>query len=254
MKQTAEQSAIVDADVNEDLLVVAGAGSGKTMTMTSRIIALIRRGVPSEQILGLTFTRKAASELQSRVGAAVIRRDQGRGASGVDPERNFLKPTVSTYDAFFQSIVRQYGLLVGMDQDTRPLSSAGAYQLASQVVADHLDLIFPAGSSAQDGDSDDLGSATFSTTVNRVLGLTGAVTTSMISSDCPDFDQAVERIVRTGSSATSPCRPPSPQSAPHRPSEARRRQTSTIRVKSRTSETSGRAFASTGWMPCGGPS
>ena len=194
MKQTAEQSAIVDADVNEDLLVVAGAGSGKTMTMTSRIIALIRRGVPSEQILGLTFTRKAASELQSRVGAAVIRRDQGRGASGVDPERNFLKPTVSTYDAFFQSIVRQYGLLVGMDQDTRPLSSAGAYQLASQVVADHLDLIFPAGSSAQDGDSDDLGSATFSTTVNRVLGLTGAVTTSMISSDCPDFDQAVERI------------------------------------------------------------
>ncbi len=194
MKQTAEQSAIVDADVNEDLLVVAGAGSGKTMTMTSRIIALIRRGVPSEQILGLTFTRKAASELQSRVGAAVIRRDQGRGASAVDPERNFLKPTVSTYDAFFQSIVRQYGLLVGMDQDTRPLSSAGAYQLASQVVADHLDLIFPAGASAQDGQSDDLGSATFSTTVNRVLGLTGAVTTSMISSDCPDFDQAVERI------------------------------------------------------------
>ena len=228
MRQTAEQSAIIDAGVGEDLLVVAGAGSGKTMTMTQRIIALIEKGVPSEQILGLTFTRKAASELLSRVSAAVIRNRPGSQSGAVDPERNFLKPSVFTYDAFFQSIVRQYGLLVGMDQDTQPLSAPGAFQLAAGVVADHIDLVFPDRREVMDqaeggldvddplsgfsaatiggpdqaarlariraGDQDDVGSGTFETTVNQVLGITRALTSSMISRDCPDFDRALARV------------------------------------------------------------
>ena len=64
------------APTGDDVLVVAGAGSGKTYTMTRRIINLIAQGVPAERILGLTFTRKAASELLSRVFVA---RAGGRG-------------------------------------------------------------------------------------------------------------------------------------------------------------------------------
>ena len=122
-----EQAKVVNAPTGDDVLVVAGAGSGKTYTMTRRIINLIAQGVPAERILGLTFTRKAASELLSRVSAAVL-------ADGGDERfanRAFLKPEVSTYDAFFQTIVRQYGLLVGFDQNTQPLSQAGAIQLAT---------------------------------------------------------------------------------------------------------------------------
>ena len=96
-----EQAKVVNAPTGDDVLVVAGAGSGKTYTMTRRIINLIAQGVPAERILGLTFTRKAASELLSRVSAAVL-------ADGGDERfanRAFLKPEVSTYDAFFQTIV-----------------------------------------------------------------------------------------------------------------------------------------------------
>jgi DNA helicase-2/ATP-dependent DNA helicase PcrA len=53
------------------LLVVAGAGSGKTRTLACRVAYLISRGVPPERILLLTFTRRAAEEMLKRAAAAV---------------------------------------------------------------------------------------------------------------------------------------------------------------------------------------
>ncbi len=67
-----EQAKVVNAPTGDDVLVVAGAGSGKTYTMTRRIINLIAQGVPAERILGLTFTRKAASELRWRPGSSSL--------------------------------------------------------------------------------------------------------------------------------------------------------------------------------------
>ena len=55
-----EQARVINAPNDDDILVVAGAGSGKTYTMTRRIVTLIGNGVAPERILGLTFTRKAA--------------------------------------------------------------------------------------------------------------------------------------------------------------------------------------------------
>ena len=140
---SAEQQRIVDADANANVIVVAGAGSGKTFTMTERVIHLIHEGVPPEHILGLTFTNKAASELLSRVSKAVLddARERAR-EGGPHPARlAFMKPDVRTYDAFFQSIVRQYGLLVGFDPQTQPLSVAGARQIIASVVGRHVDEI-----------------------------------------------------------------------------------------------------------------
>ena len=60
---TEQQSRIIAAGM-EPLLVVAGAGSGKTETMAARVVYLVANGfVRPEQVLGLTFTRKAAGEL-----------------------------------------------------------------------------------------------------------------------------------------------------------------------------------------------
>ena len=91
---TAQQIAVIEAPMSP-LLVVAGAGSGKTETMTGRVVWLVANGfVEPDQVLGLTFTRKAATELSERIGArlrllqqrdvwhpaARRRRDRRRGA------------------------------------------------------------------------------------------------------------------------------------------------------------------------------
>ena len=56
------------------LLIVAGAGTGKTRTLVARVSRLVQEGVPPERILLLTFTRRAAREMMDRVGAATERR------------------------------------------------------------------------------------------------------------------------------------------------------------------------------------
>lgn len=177
-----EQAQVINAPVDDDLLVVAGAGSGKTYTMTRRIINLIQRGVAPERILGLTFTRKAAGELSERVSAAVL---GDRDQDGVDAM--FLKPSVHTYDAFFQTIVRQYGLLVGFDQNTQPLSAAGAMQLANDVIDRHLNEYLSMN-------DDEIGS--LRSLALNVLELSNAINSAMIGGDCAGVDDAIERIRR----------------------------------------------------------
>ena len=68
---TAEQSAVISSPL-EPALVVAGAGSGKTETMAARVVWLVANGLARrDEVLGLTFTRKAAGELAERIRAAV---------------------------------------------------------------------------------------------------------------------------------------------------------------------------------------
>ena len=180
---SAEQAAIIDAPVDADVLVLASAGSDKTFTMTQRIIALINRGVAPERILGLTFTRKAAGELLERVSAAVAG-DMAGSTTATVSDRACLKPAIFTYDAFFQTIVRQYGLLVGFDQNTQPLSEAGAMQLIHTVLDRHMDDLM-----AFDGDL-----KSFNTIAGNVFALSNAISGATIGGDCTSFDEAVQRV------------------------------------------------------------
>lgn len=184
-----EQAKVIKSSANNHILVVAGAGSGKTFTMTQRVIELINQGVAPESILGLTFTNKAAAELLSRVSAAV-----SKSSSNI-----FLKPEVMTYDAFFQSIVRKYGVLIGFSQNAMPLSDAGAYELVKSVVGDYID----EHSGTWNLYSDDcvISLYGFKTLCKDVLSLYSDIACSMIGVDaennvCDSVPQAVSKIRR----------------------------------------------------------
>ena len=137
---TDEQTAVIEAGPRP-LLVVAGAGSGKTETMAARVVWLVANGlVDPDQVLGLTFTRKAAAELSQRIakrlrgleraGIWTPPADDGTGAEVLGGT-----PTVSTYHAYAGRLVREHALRVGIEPEFRVLTEAGAWQLAAEAVS-----------------------------------------------------------------------------------------------------------------------
>ena len=133
---TAEQARIISADL-APRLVVAGAGSGKTATMVDRVVWLVVNGFARpEEILGVTFTTKAAAELRQRmVSRLATLAEHGLRPPGEDPQAPELDPTVSTYHSYAKALVSEYGLRIGVERDAAQLGAAQSHQLAAQLVA-----------------------------------------------------------------------------------------------------------------------
>ncbi|MFF4246340.1 UvrD-helicase domain-containing protein [Streptomyces sp. NPDC001822] len=130
---TPEQTACITAPPAPQV-IVAGAGSGKTTVMAARVVWLVGTGqVAPEQVLGLTFTNKAAGELAERVRKALV-------AAGVtdpdviDPDNPPGEPSISTYHAFAGRLLTEHGLRIGLEPTTRLLADATRYQLAARVL------------------------------------------------------------------------------------------------------------------------
>ena len=133
---TAEQAAVIAAPPGP-LVVIAGAGAGKTETMAARVVWLVANGYADpSQVLGLTFTRKAAGQLLRRVRSRLARLSGHLNAQygGVQ----FDGPAdVSTYHAFAGTLLREFGPLRAIEPDARLLSDTERWQLAYDVVARH---------------------------------------------------------------------------------------------------------------------
>lgn len=130
---TPEQTACITAPPAPQV-IVAGAGSGKTTVMAARVVWLVGTGqVAPEQVLGLTFTNKAAGELAERVRKALV-------AAGItdpdviDPDNPPGEPGISTYHAFAGRLLTEHGLRIGLEPGTRLLADATRYQLAARVL------------------------------------------------------------------------------------------------------------------------
>ena len=123
----------------EPAVVIAGAGSGKTSLMAARVVYLVATGqVRPDEVLGLTFTTKAASELAGRIRGALADAGHARGVT-IDEEgaEEVLEPMVATYNAYASGLLAEHGLRIGHEPDTRVMADASRYQLAARVIDRH---------------------------------------------------------------------------------------------------------------------
>lgn len=164
---TEEQSAVITAPRGQ-LLVVAGAGSGKTETIANRLVYwVINAGIVPESILGLTFTRKAAGEMAARFAlrlerfaglmesvqnrqqiaevSAVLKaadfdfdqlcqRFETLAQRGMTPEILRHPVCVSTYDSYAGTLLTEFGTLVGRESGFTTITDAARYQIMTDVV------------------------------------------------------------------------------------------------------------------------
>lgn len=150
---TPEQERVIEHPLEGTALVLAGAGSGKTETIANRVVWLIANGkVQPDEVLGLTFTRKAAGELSERVQLRLeqfamrllneaelgrLSEQESKHAQTLHEAGGtaLLLPRVSTYDAFAASIVHDYGGLAGFGADTTLIDHAAAWGIARETLA-----------------------------------------------------------------------------------------------------------------------
>jgi DNA helicase II / ATP-dependent DNA helicase PcrA len=138
-------------------VIVAGAGSGKTTVMAARVVWLAGTGqVAPEQVLGLTFTNKAAGELSERVRKALAqagvtdsgerarwdaptetlpaRASRAETSRAEDEDVSAGDAQISTYHAFAGQLLKDHGMRIGLEPSARLLADATRFQLAAKVL------------------------------------------------------------------------------------------------------------------------
>ena len=168
-----EQRPIISIDTNplEPAVVIAGAGSGKTETMAARVVYLVaNQFARPDQILGLTFTRKAAGELNTRIRKRLRQFQQAQDKAGIERTFSSLETAVTTYHSYAGRLLSEHAIRYGIDADVQPLGEAALWMSANKLVRE-----WDNGTFATDD--------AVSTVVKDLLGLTSMVIEHRVSLD-----------------------------------------------------------------------
>lgn len=115
MAFTKEQQQAINED-GKNIIVSAGAGSGKTQVLTQRILRHIKDGVDIRDLLILTFTKDAAREMKNRVLGLLKEKKLNDAISKID------EAYITTFDSFALSIVKKYGYKLNLDKNIKNAS------------------------------------------------------------------------------------------------------------------------------------
>jgi len=126
-----QETAIYESGSN--IIVSAGAGSGKTAVLTTRVIEKLKQGIHINELLILTFTNNAAAEMKERILKEIRKYDN------LKEEQDLIESSyITTFDAYSLSLVKKYHYLLGIDKDVKIISD----KIIKQKKEEILDNIF----------------------------------------------------------------------------------------------------------------
>ncbi|MFO7814977.1 MAG: UvrD-helicase domain-containing protein [Halanaerobiales bacterium] len=139
LNYTEEQQTAIN-DLDNDIVLGAGAGSGKTMVLVSRFINLLReKRADVDEIMALTFTKKAAAEMQERIREEITKQEE----NAVDfvekkywykQKLDLNSAIISTFHSFAANTLRQYPVISEVDPEFQVLEENEAAELLDQTI------------------------------------------------------------------------------------------------------------------------
>ena len=132
-KWTEEQQLAIDKE-GQNIIVSAGAGSGKTAVLTERVVRKVKSGININNLLILTFTNKAAAEMKDR-----IRRELNKNEDLKDQLDYIDSSYITTFDSFSLSIVKKYSYLLNISNNINIADSSIIYLETKKIIDDIFD-------------------------------------------------------------------------------------------------------------------
>ena len=135
-KWTEEQQLAIDKE-NTNIIVSAGAGSGKTAVLTARVIRKLKDNISINQLLILTFTKKAAHEMKERIRLEILKDDS------LKKELNYIDSSyITTFDSFALSMVKKYSYLLNINKNIKIADSSIIYLKKKKILDDIFDNLY----------------------------------------------------------------------------------------------------------------
>ncbi|MBI4373163.1 MAG: UvrD-helicase domain-containing protein, partial [Candidatus Omnitrophica bacterium] len=207
-----QQKLAVQAD-DKPLLIVAGAGTGKTRTLTGRLAYLIEKGIPPDRVLALTFTNKAAKEMAERVESRIMNNElwnKNQEKNPVIHNSQFIihgkGPFIGTFHSLGARILRVEAELLGRDRNFVIFDDSDSLQLIKKLLKTET---------LRDRESDYSGAADISRKISRlknniisretvlnssgdgelIIKLFHRYEKELLKNNAFDFDDLIEKVV-----------------------------------------------------------
>ena len=114
-----------------NIIVSAGAGSGKTAVLTERVITKIKNGISIDSLLILTFTKAAANEMKERIRSAIIKENLSEQLKLLD------SAYITTFDSFALSVVKKYHYLINVSPNIN-IGNENVFMMEKKKILDEI--------------------------------------------------------------------------------------------------------------------